>query len=310
MLTTAPASFFNFAGVVAAHVGGTDARLAISFSYNGVGTPAASWSIFGGSQHDTHFTAFRNRWNHQMFVFLPQGRFMAYNNGMMLINTSFGRAFPSMISGSFFSAMYYNGMVDDFAIFEGDMGPHVDKFQSAPASQVFNATGVGAACIPCYAGMYCANNTATACPPDKMSVAGTASSITDCYCKATGMHGIGTANCSQPCPANSYCPGGNQPIQTCQMNTVSAPGSSQVSQCQCPSPFQWDINSRCTCMSPIQISNLSNPLQCQCAPGYYDHPQPYSFTPSTRPEANCGSANSPCKWSYLAGSQWDSLHAS
>lgn len=231
---------------------------------------AGGWHIYGGpTAHDTSFTAFTNRWNHHLFVWRGRRQFMAYNNGALLINTTSTADFPTMVSGSFFTSMYYNAMVDDFAIFEGDMGPYVANFQSRPASQVFDVTGVGEACIPCYIGMFCANNSATQCPLSSTTLEGMGGVVSDCQCDISGR--TNSPLCNVSCPANWYCPGlGIAPIQ-CPRNRVSAPGSTSILQCMCPPPYVVHTSGQCACPSQINADDPSG-TGCICGPGYTGHP--------------------------------------
>ena len=50
--------------------------------------------------------------------------------GRQQLNVTYNKAFPSIMSGSFFGNPYPNGIIDDFAIFQGDMSPYINSFQT------------------------------------------------------------------------------------------------------------------------------------------------------------------------------------
>ena len=258
------ATYFSFAGVVATHDGVTTVnRFRLTFTYNSVTSPPLD--IFGSTQFD----GYKDRWNHHMFCFLPGGRFLAYVNGALMLNTSFNASFPSHASGSFFAANYINVLIDDFAIFRGNMGPYVANFQDKTAAQALDAIAIGESCVPCYPGMYCSNNSATRCPLNTTVSEGNGVVQSDCLCNNSGR--INTPACNVSCPANWYCPGlGIAPIQ-CPKNRLSAPGSTSILQCICPPPFVVHASGQCACPSQINADDPSG-TGCICGPGYTGHP--------------------------------------
>lgn len=285
---TAGANAWTFAGVTARHNGFTSNLI---FSYNGLSTatggyewsllnnPMLEWEspqtkiLFGG--YDESMTAFRDKWHHHLFTFLPGGNFSGYLNGVLKARRLFNANFPSTVSGSFFIPNYYNGMVDDFAIFEGDVSPYLANFQTMPANQALDGTGIAAACIPCFIGMYCNNNTATTCPNNRTNSLPLSASETDCQCHVPGRSGFGNfTQCNDLCPANNYCLGAGFPTQKCPENRVSVVNSSLLAHCTCPLIFEEDASGYCGC--PLQISNtIVNPAgvtECQCKPGFITLP--------------------------------------
>ena len=263
-------NFFNFAGVRAVHAGDTAARLALSFLYNSLSV--GGWDVFGSGAYDTSMSAFRDRWHHHLFTFLPGGNFTGFLNGQRLTNRIFNANFPSTVSGSFFEPNYYNGMVDDFAIFEGDVSPYIANFQTMPANQALDGTGIAAACVPCFIGMYCNNNTATTCPNNRTSSLPLSASEADCHCNAPGRRGSGNFTlCNDLCPANSYCLGAGSPTQSCPVNRISPVNSTLLTQCRCPMPFDEDYLGHCDCPSVLMTkSALEN--TCACSAGYLGFP--------------------------------------
>ena len=276
------ATSWNFAGVRARHNGDTSNLI---FSYNSLDstTGGYAWSklnaamkawdsetiLYGG--YDSYFAAFKDAWHHHLFTFLPGGNFSGYLDGVLKVNKIYNKEFPSTVSGSFFLPNYFNGMVDDFAIFEGDIAPFLAKLQTKPANEALDGTGIAAACVPCFAGMYCNNNTANTCPNNRTNSLPQSSFETDCQCHEAGKSGSGNfTSCSTLCPENSYCLGGGYPTQVCPENQVSSLNASLLSHCKCLLPFNVDYMGNCKCPSVINKKTSSTSLvdQCTCSDGY------------------------------------------
>jgi hypothetical protein len=263
--------FFNFAGVSAKHIAVTSSRNALSFVYNSLGVNG--WDVYGSGKYDTTFSAFKDAWHHHLFTFLPGGNFSGYLDGVLKINKNFNKDFPRTVSGSFFLPNYYNGMVDDFAIFEGDVSPYLSRLQAKPANQALDGTGIAVACVPCFVGMYCNNNTATACPNNKTSSLASSAWETDCQCNEPGKSGYGNLTaCNQLCPANHYCLGYGYPTQNCPDNQVSSTNASILSQCTCPLPFNVDYLGKCVCPNVISQISPSSDEKCMCSSGFIGYP--------------------------------------
>ena len=295
-------NMWTFGGLVAAHGNNAGSNCALAFTYNSQ-VFAANQFMFSSGSYDCGFELFRGTWHHFMFVFGQAGNFRFYLDGTQQLNVTYNKPFPSTMSGSFFGNPYPNGIIDDFAIFQGDMSPYIANFLTNPANLVLNGTAIGGSCVPCFVGMYCNNNTANMCPANTTTVAG-GTLPTDCLCNASGVYGT---NCSIPCLANNYCVGGGYPMTPCIPNTFSPVGSSQLSSCSCYLPFTFDGNKNCVCILASQVVNTTNSKACACAPKYIQNMVTYSVIPATRPEANC--PPSTCSYSAPVGSfysaQWD-----
>ena len=297
--TTIGVESWNFAGVSAKH---DNLNSNLYFAYNGISTAGSHsyWSLT--NTWDGGYAALKNSWHHYLYTFLPGGNFSGYIDGIRRASKLFNKEFPSTVTGSFFLPNYYNGMVDDFAIFEGDVAPYLSNLLTKPANQALDGTGIAAACVPCFNGMYCNNNTATTCPNNKTNALPLSSWETDCQCNEPGMSGNGNfTTCSTLCPANSYCLGGGFPRQVCPKNRISATNTTLLSQCLCPLPFSFDYLGNCVCPSIINTQS-PNGDQCICANGYTgftENPMTVQY-PSLY---KCGTAeNSQCQATAIGSS--------
>ncbi len=120
---------------MARHIGGTGYGLALQYIYNSIASSVYDWQVFGGTDQ-TDFRNFVNVWHHHLYVFKPEGILLGYLDGALKVKQNFNLAFPKIFSGSFFINKYFSGLVDDFAIFSGDMGPYVSALQASPANLV------------------------------------------------------------------------------------------------------------------------------------------------------------------------------
>lgn len=262
--TTIGVESWNFAGVSAKH---DNLNSNLYFAYNGISTAGSHsyWSLT--NTWDGGYAALKNSWHHYLYTFLPGGNFSGYIDGIRRASKLFNKEFPSTVTGSFFLPNYYNGMVDDFAIFEGDVAPYLSNLLTKPANQALDGTGIAAACVPCFNGMYCNNNTATTCPNNKTNALPLSSWETDCQCNEPGKSGNGNfTTCSTLCPANSYCLGGGYPPQPCPVNQLSLTNASLLSDCTCPAIYELDALGNCGCPTPI--STTSKAGGCTCNPGF------------------------------------------
>ncbi len=140
----------------------------------------------------------------------------------------------------------------------------------------------GADCTPCAENTYCASGILGLCPANAHAPALSDSNL-DCVCNP-GFSGDGSTVCN-PCPANSYCPGGAV-LVACTPNAVSPPESSHNTSCYCDRGYYGVDNNLCVqceagswCWTGIKnlcaANRISTPgssrdSDCVCLDGFED----------------------------------------
>ena len=126
-------------------------------------------------------------------------------------------------------------------------------------------------CRACVPGEYCFENELSDCPPHSTSDP-LSGSITDCVCHA-GYKAAADHTCSE-CVNGEYCL--NEVVSLCSSissNMISAPKSSQASDCMCDVGFTWDdaFLSCVACVAGTYKSAAGSEACTNCASGKYSN---------------------------------------